>query len=261
VTQPRNAGGGPGTGGAPPPLTARSVLASALLGMDPPELPVAQLVRLTGLFGISENRARVALSRMVASGEATSDGSGRYRLAGHLALRQSRQSASRAGATTAYDGEWWLAVVTTTGSAAEVRGARRRALSYVRLAELREGVWMRPANVTVQLPDALGDDVETMRARPGDPVALTHRLWDLASWSTRAGALLSGLDALHPDRPDALAPGFELSAAVLRHLQADPLLPAELLPADWPGAALRAAYDRWDARYRATLDAWSRAGA
>ena len=78
-----------------PPLTARSVLASALLGMDPPELPVAQLVRLTTLFGISENRARVALSRMVATGEATTDGSGRYRLAGHLAARQSRQSASR----------------------------------------------------------------------------------------------------------------------------------------------------------------------
>ena len=53
--------------GALPPLTARSVLASALLGMDPPELPVSQLVRLTGLFGISENRARVALSRMVAA--------------------------------------------------------------------------------------------------------------------------------------------------------------------------------------------------
>ena len=78
------------------PLTARSVLASALLGMDPPELPVAQLVRLTGLFGISENRARVALSRMVAAGEATSDGTGRYGLAGHLVARQTRQSASRA---------------------------------------------------------------------------------------------------------------------------------------------------------------------
>ena len=87
-----------------PPLTARSVMASALLGMDPPELPVAQLVRLTGLFGISENRARVALSRMVAAGEATSDGAGHYRLAGHLVDRQARQSASRAGVTVAYDG-------------------------------------------------------------------------------------------------------------------------------------------------------------
>lgn len=246
---------------APPPLTARSVLASALLGMDPPELPVAQLVRLTGLFGISENRARVALSRMVASGEATSDGSGRYRLAGHLVLRQSRQSASRAGATTPYDGEWWLAVVTTSGSAAEVRGARRRALGYGRLAELREGVWMRPANVAVRLPAALGDDIELMRARPGDPQALAHRLWDLVAWSARARALSGDLDALPPDGPEALAPGFELSAAVLRHLQADPLLPPELLPADWPGGSLRATYDEWDARYRTTLGEWSRAGA
>ena len=56
-----------------------------------------------------------------------------------------------------------------------------------------------------------------------------------------------------PRRARGLAPGFELSAAVLRHLQADPLLPAELLPADWPGALLRSTYDGWDARYRATL--------
>ncbi len=260
MTQQRNTvipsdGDGPAS-----PLTARSVLASGLLGMDPPELPVAQLVRLTGLFGISENGARVALSRMVATGEATTDGSGRYRLAGHLAARQSRQSASRAGATTSYDGEWWLAVVTTTGSSAEVRVARRRALAYARLAELREGVWMRPANVALLLPDSLDDDVEVMTARPGDAAGMAHRLWDLRTWSQRSRDLLRRLDALAPDGPDALAPGFELSAAVLRHLQADPLLPAELLPADWPGALLRATYDGWDVRYRATLAEWSRGG-
>ncbi len=241
-----------------PPLTARSVLASALLGMDPPELPVAQLVRLSGLFGISENRARVALSRMVSAGEATTDGSGRYRLTGHLAARQTRQSSSRAGATGLYDGSWWLAVVTTTGSAADVRGTRRRALSYARLAELREGVWMRPANVALRLPDLLEPDVETMTAHPDRPEELAARLWDLAAWSARASDLLERLDRLTPDRPDALAPGFELSASVLRHLQSDPLLPPDLLPAQWPGATLRSAYDAWDARYRDTLQEWSR---
>ena len=225
-----------------------------------PELPVAQLVRLADLFGFSENRARVALSRMVAAGEATSDGSGRYRLAGHLAARQSRQSASRSGATAAYDGRWRLAVVTTTGSTADVRAARRRALAYARLAELREGVWMRPDNVAVQLPDSLDADVELMTARPGDPPVLAQRLWDLPAWSGRARRLLGGLGALAPDGPEALAPGFELSAAVLRHLQADPLLPVELLPAEWPGAELRATYDGWDARYRTTLREWSRGG-
>jgi len=250
----------PGAAGQAPTLTARSVLASALLGMDPPELPVAQLVRLADLFGIGENRARVALSRMVAAGEATSDGSGRYRLAGHLAARQSRQSASRSGTTAPYDGQWRLAVVTTSGSTAEVRTARRRALAYARLAELREGVWMRPANVVVLLPDSLDADVELMTARPGDPLELAGRLWDLPAWSDRARRLLGGLGALAPEGPEALAPGFELSAAVLRHLQADPLLPAELLPADWPGADLRTTYDGWDARYRTTLREWSRAG-
>jgi phenylacetic acid degradation operon negative regulatory protein len=241
-----------------PPLTARSVLASALLGMNPPELPVAQLVRLTGLFGISENRARVALSRMVAAGEATSDGPGRYRLAGHLVARQERQSASRSGATTPWDGDWCVAVVTTTGSTAEVRNARRRALAYVRMAELREGVWMRPANVPVRLPDSLDADVEVLTARPADPRQLSAQLWDLSAWSARADELLEGLAALEPAGPEALAPGFELSAAVLRHLQSDPLLPTELLPADWPGSRIRTTYDEWDARYRASLRTWSR---
>jgi phenylacetic acid degradation operon negative regulatory protein len=243
-----------------PPLTARSVLASALLGMDPPELPVAQLVRLGALFGANENRVRVALSRMVAAGEATSDGAGRYRLAGHLAARQSRQSASRSGFTATYDGDWRVAVVTTTGSSAEVRAGRRRALSYARLAELREGVWLRPDNLAVLLPDSLDAHVELMTARPEDPLGLAGRLWDLPAWSERARRLRGALDALAPDGREALAPGFELSAAVLRHLQADPLLPAELVPADWPGARLRATYEEWDGRYRATLREWSRAG-
>jgi phenylacetic acid degradation operon negative regulatory protein len=57
---------------------------------------------------------------------------------------------------------------------------------------------------------------------------------------------------------EALADGFVTSAAVLRHLQADPLLPDELLPARWPGAVLRSDYDRYDAAYRATLRAWFR---
>jgi phenylacetic acid degradation operon negative regulatory protein len=234
------------------------VLASALLGMEPPELPVAQLVRLTGLFGITENRARVALSRMVAAGEATTNGSGDYRLAGHLAERQSRQSASRSGATAAYSGEWWLAVVTTSGSTAEVRTARRRALAHARLAELREGVWMRPANVAVPLPPELEADVELMTARPPHPHRLIGELWDTDVWADRAGDLLARLDTLVPDGPEALAPGFVLSAAVLRHLQADPLLPEVLLPSGWPGNRLRAVYGTWDARYRATLREWSR---
>jgi phenylacetic acid degradation operon negative regulatory protein len=35
---------------------------------------------------------------------------------------------------------------------------------------------------------------------------------------------------------------FAVAAAMVRHLLTDPMLPAELLPTDWPGARLRAAY-------------------
>jgi phenylacetic acid degradation operon negative regulatory protein len=37
--------------------------------------------------------------------------------------------------------------------------------------------------------------------------------------------------------------GFVVAAAMVRHLLTDPVLPEELLPADWPGSRLRAAYN------------------
>jgi phenylacetic acid degradation operon negative regulatory protein len=123
---------------------------------------------------------------------------------------------------------------------------------------LREGVWMRPENLAVILPEEVRPDVEVMLAQPEEPQRLASRLWDLRAWSDQARRLLDGLSALTPDSPDALGPGFELSASVLRHLQADPLLPDELLPARWPGPQLRQDYDQWDARYRTTLREWSR---
>ncbi|HEY5110283.1 MAG TPA: PaaX family transcriptional regulator C-terminal domain-containing protein [Acidimicrobiales bacterium] len=241
-------------------MTARSVLASALLGEDPPELPVAHLVHLAGLFGINPNRARVALSRMVASGEATTDGSGGYRLAGRLLERRDRQGTSLAARTRTWDGGWRMVVVTTAGSSAEQRAARRRRLTLARLAEQREGVWLRPDNLDLRPEPADDPDVAGYVAEPdGDPATLAAALWDLEGWAARARALSGALEAGPTDGPGDLAPGFELSAAVLRHLQADPLLPAALVPEDWPGPSLRSTYSAWDRRYREVLRAWGRA--
>ena len=103
----------------------------------------------------------------------------------------------------------------------------------------------------------------TTRPDDPDPAALAGRLWDLAGWAARADALWARMDAivaaLEEGDTEALAPGFVLSASVLRLTQADPLLPAELLPAGWPGAALRTEYDRYDAAYQSLLRAWFRA--
>ncbi len=241
------------------PLTARSVLASALLGQEPPELPVAHLVHLASLFGINENRARVALSRMVAAGEASTDGSGRYRLGGHLLGRQARQNQSRRAETRPWTGDWRLVVVTGTGRAADHRSALRRRLALARLAEQREGVWLRPDNIDLS-PDPAGEPgIVVYTAVPdGDGAGLAAGLFDLEGWARRADRLVDRLDRLPTRGPEDLAPGFELSATVLRHLQSDPLLPSELLPADWPGPALRRTYDTWDRRYRRVLARWGR---
>ena len=42
------------------PMTARSVVASTLLGIEPPRLPARILVRSGELFGIAEGTTRVA---------------------------------------------------------------------------------------------------------------------------------------------------------------------------------------------------------
>jgi phenylacetic acid degradation operon negative regulatory protein len=241
------------------PFTARSVLASALLGESPPELPVSHLVHLAALFGINENRARVALSRMATAGEVTTDGSGRYRLSGHLLERQGRQTGSRRGRTRPWDGVWRMVVVTASGQSADDRAARRKRLVLARLAEQREGVWLRPDNIDLRPDPARDPDVALYAGAPeGDPAELAASLWDLDGWVRGAVELADQMGSLPPTGPDDLAPGFVLSAAVLRHLQADPLLPPALLPEGWPGTSLRSEYERWDRRYRHVLRTWGR---
>jgi phenylacetic acid degradation operon negative regulatory protein len=230
------------------------VLASALLGETPPTLPVRRLVRIAALFGINENRARVALSRMVTSGEVRGDGAGTYTLIGRLAERAARLAVSRTGTTAPFDGTWVVVVVTATGDAPATRRARRASFRAARLGELRDGTWLRPANLEVALDDATAGATVRLTSVPQlDPAALAASVFDLAGWARRAERLCDELDAVRLDGPRALADGFERDAEVLRHLQRDPLVPLELLASDWPGAALRARFDVFDAAYRDLL--------
>lgn len=244
-------------------MTARSVLLSVLLGTEPPRLPVQLLVRTTELFGIAEGTTRTALSRMAAAGEVVAE-NGSYAIAAdRLLARQARQAASRAARTKLWrGGRWRQAVVVADGRRpAADRAALRSALAAARLADLREGVWLRPDNVEVEWPDA--PELRWSTTVPdGDPAALTAELWDLLGWADGASDLRhrmrSLLGPLQAGDRAPLADGFVLSADVLRHLQADPLLPDALLPREWPGRPLRADYDRYDRAYRAVLRDWFR---
>jgi phenylacetic acid degradation operon negative regulatory protein len=225
-------------------------------------MPVRRLVRLAGMFGINENQARVALSRMVARGEVATDGSGDYVLSGGLLARSARLAAARAAATNSFDGQWHVVVVLAGRDTAAVRQQRRAVLRLARLGEVRDGVWTRPANlaVTFDAPDVAR--LQQFLATPlDDPVALAAKCFDLLGWARRASHLLEELNVALTKETDSLAAGFQRNAEVLRHLQRDPLLPTELLPARWPGDALRARFDDYDRVYRGVLADAHRAAA
>ncbi|CAN5396462.1 PaaX family transcriptional regulator C-terminal domain-containing protein [soil metagenome] len=252
-----------------PPLTARSVLASTLLGTDPPRLPVAFLVRTGALFGLTEGAVRTALSRMASAGEVRTDGGGWYVLDGGLVALQLRQRQGRAAITGDWSGRWRMAVVGPGARSATERGALRAAMQRLRMAEQREGVWLRPDNLDPQRQPASSQLVDEQcrwltvepdlsLEQPDDELAA--QLGDLDGWATRAVELRRSMHELTPALErrdtDALAPGFFVSAAVLRHFGADPLLPRELLGRNWPGSSLRVDYDRYDRAYREVLAGW-----
>jgi phenylacetic acid degradation operon negative regulatory protein len=252
------------------PLTARSLVASTLLGTHPPVLPGRVLVRLGELFGIAEGTTRVALSRMVAAGELEAE-DGRYRLVGAALLaRQAAQERGRVVPRKKWQGEWVMAVILADRRDAPERAALRTSAMTLGLAELRQGVWMRPDNFewSRQIGTATGDAYAVVDAqcawmtvvRTGDGSDLARQLWDLDSWANAATGLIADMrrTRLSLDRGgfDAIPRAFVTSAAVLRLFRADPLLPGALLPASWPGDGLRTTYRDYDVALRALLRAF-----
>lgn len=224
------------------PVSARSALLTLMIGgpAGMRDFTAADLVSFAGALGIAESTARAAISRLLTTGDlARSDTA--YLLSDRLLERQRRQRLRLSPHTRAWRGDWEVVVITATGRSAADRSALRTALVEHRLGELREGVWMRPDT----LPAWSGDDV-TLRlvTREVDaPEALAERLFALAAWSARGGEILQAV-RVAKDQGDR----FAACVAGVRHLLTDPVLPAELLPDDWPAAALRSEYDaslRW----------------
>ena len=136
------------------PLSARSVVLSLLLGAHPPEMPVKDLLRAVEPFGVGGSTLRAALSRMVTAGDLRRADTV-YGLSDRLLARQRRQDDSVHPRTRAWSGDWEMVVITATGRGPAERAELRARLTALRLAELREGVWLRPANLLRSRPDDL----------------------------------------------------------------------------------------------------------
>ncbi len=210
--------------------------------------PVAALVRLLGPLGITEPATRTAVSRMARQGWLApvrcAPGVAGYALTPRATQRldEAAERIYRSG-EPAWDGRWHILMVERITDRAR-RDRVRAALSYLGYAQLAETAWISP-RASVELDALL--DTERLRAErfhaayDGDARGLLARAWDLdrlarayQRWLATAGDLLAG--AGH-GVPDEIV--FALRSALVhewrKFLFSDPGLPAELLPAGWPG--------------------------
>jgi phenylacetic acid degradation operon negative regulatory protein len=237
------------------PLSARSVILSALLGTHPPTLSGRSLVAFTELFGIRAGTARTSLSRMVTNGELIST-DGRYSLAGRLLERQREQDGGQTVDSADWNRDWIVAVAASDRRSMAERRAFRESMIGSRLGELRPDIWMRPANTPgpPRLPDILitsgpldCDDVDDVVAR----------LWPLSELEASAQALHDALtrqrSAIDGGDLEQLPQTFMVAAAAVRFLRIEPQLPVALAPPMWTASALRPLYDDYNRAFQSQL--------
>ena len=237
------------------PLSARSIILSALLGTHPPTLPGRSLVALAELFGVRPGTTRTSLSRMVANGELTCT-DGRYALAGRLLERQREQDSGRSVGADDWAGGWITAIAASDRRSIAERRAFRESMIGSRLAELRPDIWMRPANTPG--PPRSADVLITSGPLDCDDVDdLVARLWpldELDATATRLkGALERQRSTIDSGDIDLLPQTFMISAAAVRYLRIEPQLPAALAPPAWTASDLRPLYDEFNMAFQQQL--------
>jgi len=210
------------------------------------QAPVSALIRLLQPVGIAAPAVRTAISRMAAQGwlESTRVSASPGYRASRRAIERLTEAASRIyrRGPEEWDGRWRLAFVDLPSD----RGARsrlRQELTYLGHAEHAPGVWLCPFD-RPELDDVVaraGGQARhavavELRPDPVDGWDLTGLAASYSVWPDVADRLLHAELSEHADEEEAsFAARFRLVHEWRKFLFADPGLPAELLPAGWPG--------------------------
>ena len=211
------------------------------------QAPVAALVRLLAPLRISAPAVRTAVSRMARQDwlePVKLPGGAGYRLTepAVLRLRQAAERIYRQEVPT-WDGRWHVIAIDPVADRA-ARDRLRAALRYLGYAHLAGSTWISP-RPSVELAALLATEqvaAERFEARyEGDARALAARAWDLDAlasgytrWLNQARGLVAAVDADQEDET-VFAIRSELVHEWRKFLFVDPGLPADLLPARWPG--------------------------
>ncbi|MHC1149680.1 PaaX family transcriptional regulator C-terminal domain-containing protein [Microbacterium sp. GCM10011525] len=220
----------------------------------------AALVRLAGDLGILPAPARTAIARLKQKGLLLSQPGG-YLLnpAATRMLERGDRRIFEVRRMQAGD-PWCLISATIPEARRDLRHQLRRRLQFIGAGSVAPGLWIVPGYLddeVGQLLDELGARTfaTLFRAddpRPAGPLSeAVARWWDLDALRAEHLRFQASVDAL-PDEPFAAYVRLIDSWRVLPYV--DPGLPAELLPADWPGERGFAAFAGLSARL--TAPAW-----
>ncbi|MBB4264942.1 phenylacetic acid degradation operon negative regulatory protein PaaX [Roseospira visakhapatnamensis] len=223
---------------------------------------LGSLIRLVAPLGLSERMVRTAVFRLARDGWLSAAPVGRRSYYSVTAEGRRRFDAAHrriyAADPPPWDGDWLLVLTSALPLEPEAREALRRELLWQGFGTLAPTVLAHPRgdeDGLRQILDGQGlaDRVVVMRARdhpltgPAAGLALVRAGWDLDTLAAGYHAFLGrfrplwqALRRLDDPAPDQ---GFLIRTLLIhdyrRVLLRDPLLPAEVLPDDWPGAAAR----------------------
>jgi phenylacetic acid degradation operon negative regulatory protein len=219
--------------------------------------------------GIGEHAARSTLARMVNRGQLRRQRHGRKMYFGLTArseqiLRDGEERIWRTGAVNRdWDGTWTLLGFSLPEAWQSKRHDLRSQLAWAGFGPLLGGLWIAPGRAEVAgLVASLGleSHVKVFRstAEPGTDIqAMVRDTWDLAALAARYEAftarwrhLVEATDYGADYDADPLCGKLRLFTEWLQIVRADPRLPVEHLPRDWPAARaealFHAANDRLD---------------
>ncbi|MFF4580706.1 PaaX family transcriptional regulator C-terminal domain-containing protein [Streptomyces sp. NPDC001389] len=234
-------------------------------------VPVSALVRLLGAAGVDAPSVRSSVSRLKRRGflvpAKAADGSAGYEPSEEARLLLEDGDRRIYGAVPVSP-EWLVAVFSVPEQERHKRHLLRSRLARLGFGSVAPGVWIAPAQLTEETEHTLErlhltGYVELFRgthlgfAPTAEAVA---RWWDLAALAKQHEEFLDlhepVLRALHsgPEpTPEAAYRAYLPALDTWRRLPyADPGLPRELLPADWPGDRAAAVFTELHARLRDT---------
>jgi|SRR5271166_167926 len=232
----------------PRALTAKQLVIDFLSNRSPKKMSARLIVDTASALGFTEQSVRMALTRVVEDGLAVSRERGIYQLApsGEVMRREVRKWRNISNLTQPWSGAWvsvYDAPIRRSNRAAIRR--HEQALRLRGFCELLTGLWIRPAN----LRDSVADLRDQLRALGLHPDAIVAAIGELDEhtreramhlWNTKA--LLESYQRLtramnastrrveHLPIEVAAGETLVLGRDVLRHINLDPLLPAELMP-------------------------------